>query len=78
MANGMDDILKGKWTQLRGRIQEEWGELTDDEVEQIEGNSTRLAGKIQEKYGRTRSEAEAEVDRWLASLEGDIGIGPDV
>lgn len=61
----MDDILKGKWNQLRGRIQQEWGELTDDELDQIEGSSTRLAGKIQEKYGRTKQEAEQEVSDWL-------------
>jgi uncharacterized protein YjbJ (UPF0337 family) len=61
----MDDILKGKWNQLRGRIQQEWGELTDDELDQIEGSSTRLAGKLQEKYGRTKQEAEQEVSDWL-------------
>jgi uncharacterized protein YjbJ (UPF0337 family) len=61
----MDDVLKGKWNQLRGRIQEEWGDLTDDELDQIEGSSTRLAGKIQEKYGKSKMEAENEVQEWL-------------
>lgn len=61
----MDDILKGKWNQLRGHIQEEWGELTNDEVDQVEGSSTRLAGLIQEKYGKSKMEAENEVSEWL-------------
>lgn len=61
----MDDVLKGKWNQLRGRIQQEWGDLTNDDLDQIEGSSTRLAGKLQEKYGKTKMEAESEVNDWL-------------
>ena len=59
------DILKGKWKQLKGSVRKLWGELTDDEVDQIEGDAERLVGKVQERYGRSREQAEAEVDRWL-------------
>lgn len=62
------DILAGKWKQLKGRIQEKWGELTDDEVDQIQGKQDVLIGKLQEKYGYTRSEAEREVNDFLADI----------
>jgi uncharacterized protein YjbJ (UPF0337 family) len=63
------DILKGQWTQLKGKIREQWGKLTDDEIDQMQGNAEMLVGKIQERYGYQREQAEQEVDRWLNSQE---------
>lgn len=60
-----EDILEGKWKQLRGQVQETWGELTDDEVDEVNGKRHKLVGKLQEKYGYARSEAEEEVDDFL-------------
>ena len=59
------NILEGKWKQLRGTIREKWGELTDDELDQIAGNSERLVGLLQEKYGYTQMEAERQIDELL-------------
>ena len=59
------DVLKGKWKQLKGSVRKQWGQLTDDEVDQVAGDAEVLVGKVQERYGRSREEAEAEVDRWL-------------
>jgi uncharacterized protein YjbJ (UPF0337 family) len=61
------DILKGKWNQLKGSVRKQWGNLTDDDVDKIQGDSEQLLGRIQERYGRTREQAEQEVDRWLAN-----------
>lgn len=61
------DILKGKWKQLKGQIQQKWGELTDDELDRAEGNREELVGMVQEKYGKSKEEAEKEVDDWMAS-----------
>lgn len=58
------DIIKGKWKQIKGSVQSEWGELTDDEVDQIEGDATKLAGLIQERYGKSREEAERAIEEW--------------
>ena len=58
------DTLKGQWTQLKGKARQQWGKLTDDELEEMQGNAETLIGKIQERYGRTREEAEREFDRW--------------
>ena len=59
------DDLMGKWMQLRGRIKEQWGKLTDDELDQMEGNYEMLIGKIQEKYGQRREEIERRLDGML-------------
>jgi uncharacterized protein YjbJ (UPF0337 family) len=63
------DVLKGKWKQLRGSVKETWGELTDDDLNQIEGKRDKLIGKLQEKYGYSKMEAEKEVDRFLDDSE---------
>ena len=64
-----NDVLEGKWKQLRGKVREEWGELTDDELDQIAGKRDQLVGKIQEKYGYTRDEAERQVNEFLNETE---------
>jgi len=58
------DTLKGQWTQLKGKDREQWGKLTDDDLDKAQGNAEVLIGKIQERYGRNREEAEREFDRW--------------
>jgi uncharacterized protein YjbJ (UPF0337 family) len=63
------DILEGKWKQLRGEIRETWGELTDDEIEQIAGKRDKLAGTLQEKYGWSREETERHIDDFLRRHE---------
>lgn len=60
------DVLKGKWKQLKGEVQERWGELTDDEVDQLQGESQQLVGLLQEKYGYSKQKAEDEVDAFLS------------
>ncbi len=45
------DSMKGNFTQLKGKIKQQWGKLTDDEIDQLEGNAEILAGKLQERYG---------------------------
>lgn len=59
------DQLKGNWKQLRGQVQEAWGDLTNDDLDRIEGQRDQLVGKIQERYGKERAEAEREVDDFL-------------
>jgi uncharacterized protein YjbJ (UPF0337 family) len=56
------DFLQGNWKQLRGEIQKQWGKLTNDDVDVIEGEYTKLIGRIQERYGYTREQAQQEVN----------------
>lgn len=58
------DIVKGKWKQMTGSAKSNWGELTDDDLQQIDGERERLVGKVQEKYGIARDKAEKQVDDW--------------
>ena len=60
--------LQGKWKQLKGKIQNQWGKITDDEFDKIEGDRKQLSGLIQEHYGKSREEAEKEIDRWQSSI----------
>jgi len=55
------DILKGKWNQLKGMVKAQWGKLTDNEIDQIQGKSEKLIGLLQEKYAYTKEKAEAEI-----------------
>jgi uncharacterized protein YjbJ (UPF0337 family) len=59
------DVLKGKWAQMKGEAKVQWGKLTDDDLDQIEGNAQKLVGKVQERYGWERDRAEREVDQWM-------------
>jgi len=58
------DTLKGQWTQLKGQVCEQWGKLTNDDLDQIQGRAEQLVGKIQERYGVARDEAQKQVDAW--------------
>ena len=60
------DQVEGKWKQLKGKAQEQWGELTNDELDQAAGNREQLEGLIQERYGKGKEEARKEVDDWLS------------
>lgn len=61
----LSDVLQGKWKQVRGAIKEQWGELTDDDLDRIEGSFDRLVGVLQERYGYAKEKAEAEVAEFL-------------
>jgi len=57
-------IIEGNWKQLKGKVQQQWGELTDDDVDLVAGRREELAGKIQERYGIARDQAEEQVSEW--------------
>jgi uncharacterized protein YjbJ (UPF0337 family) len=59
------DILQGKWEQLKGEARVKWGKLTNDDIDQIEGQREKLVGKLRERYGLARDRAERDVDEWL-------------
>lgn len=65
------DILEGKWKQLKGKAQQQWGKLTDDELDQISGKREELVGLVQERYGYALVRAEQEVDEFLANFNNN-------
>ena len=56
------DRIEGNWKQLTGKVKEQWGKLTNDQIDTIAGKRDQLAGKIQESYGITKDEAEQQID----------------
>jgi uncharacterized protein YjbJ (UPF0337 family) len=60
-------LLKSQWKQLRGKAKEKWGDLTDDDLDKVDGQFDQLVGVIMEKYELTRAKAEAEIKSFLTS-----------
>ncbi|RYH31010.1 MAG: CsbD family protein [Alcaligenaceae bacterium] len=58
------DTIEGNWKQFKGKVQEQWGKLTDDDFDVIAGKRDQLLGRIQERHGVTRDEAEMQVSEW--------------
>ena len=59
------DVIEGKWKQIRGEVKKWWGQLTDDDLDTVAGNRDKLIGKLQERYGYAKEKAQEEVDRRL-------------
>ena len=59
--------IAGQWKQFTGSIKQEWGKLTDDDLDYIAGTKDRLVGRLQQKYGIAKEDAERRADRWLQS-----------
>ena len=60
-----EDIFKGKWKELKGSVKEKWGNLTDDEVTEVEGKTEKLVGILQEKYGYSKDKAQEEYNKFM-------------
>jgi uncharacterized protein YjbJ (UPF0337 family) len=57
------DTIEGKWKQMKGKIKEQWGKLTDDDLDKINGRAENWEGVMQEKYGMGKEEAKREFDK---------------
>jgi len=57
-----DDVLGGLWKQLKGQVKQQWGKLTDDDLDTISGHKDEVIGLVQERYGWEREKAEMEVN----------------
>ncbi|MGH9356110.1 MAG: CsbD family protein [Terriglobia bacterium] len=63
------DQLAGKWKQVKGSAKQQWGKLTDDDIEVIAGRKDELIGKLQERYGIARDVAEKQADEWVETMK---------
>jgi uncharacterized protein YjbJ (UPF0337 family) len=64
-----EDILKGQWTQLKGKVREKWGKLTNEDLDIIQGRVEQLVGHVQERYGVARAEADRQVKEWMEAVK---------
>ncbi|WP_438864060.1 CsbD family protein [Neptunicella sp.] len=60
------NIWQGKWKQLKGNVKQQWGKLTDDDLDKIEGREEEIVGLIQERYGIAEEQAKAEYHAWMS------------
>ena len=67
------DRIQGNWKQFLGRVKEQWGKLTVDDLAAINGRRDRLEGRIQERYGCAKDKTREAVDEWLHSLDRQRG-----
>lgn len=63
-----EETFKGNWLTLKGKIKEKWGQLTDDDLTEINGKRDQLLGKLQTKYGYAKEKADQE----LSNFENEI------
>jgi uncharacterized protein YjbJ (UPF0337 family) len=56
--------LKGNWNETKGKIKQEYGDLTDDDLAYEEGKDDELVGRLQKKTGK----AKDDVIKWIESL----------
>ena len=63
-----NNIIQGKWKQIKGDIQVKWGKITDDELDEIDGDREKLLGRLQENYGMVRDDAEGMLKEFERSI----------
>ncbi|MBN8570766.1 MAG: CsbD family protein [Ignavibacteria bacterium] len=61
----------GNWNIVKGKVKEQWSELTDDELLNIEGKKDQLIGAIQKKYGVDKEQAERQYSKFEKTLDRD-------
>ena len=61
--------VEGNWKQVKGKVKEKWGKLTDDDLTAVAGKRDQLVGRLQQRYGYTKEEAERELDEFAGTLK---------
>ncbi len=64
-----EDILKGKWHEMRGEVKKKWGKLTDDDLTMISGQTEKLLGILQTRYGYAKDKADDEYKKFMSSFK---------
>jgi uncharacterized protein YjbJ (UPF0337 family) len=62
------DQFSGEWNTMKGKVKEQWGKLTDDDIARVEGKRDQLLGLIQKNYGYQKDQAEKELSAWESKL----------
>jgi uncharacterized protein YjbJ (UPF0337 family) len=59
------DRIEGNWKEFKGKAKAQWGKLTDDDLNVINGSRDQLEGRLQKHYGYAKDQAKREIDSWL-------------
>ena len=65
-----DDVLRGKWKEIKGGVKAKWGKLTDNDLTEVEGNAEKLVGLLQQRYGYAKDKAEKEYNDFIDRYRG--------
>ena len=68
--------FEGKWDQLKGKVKEKWGKLTNDDMTVIGGKKDQLVGKLRERYGYSAEQADKELGVFLTGCACNIEDKP--
>lgn len=68
-----NDILLGKWHELKSQVRQQWGKLTDDDVTRLIGKTEEPSGVLQQRYGYDKAKAETEINNWLSKHDPAAG-----
>lgn len=63
------DMVLGKWHELKGQVRQQWGKLTDDDLAQLSGKTEELVGVLQQRYGYGKAQAEIEINNWIREID---------
>ena len=63
------EILMGKWHELKGQVRERWGKLSGDDLARLNGKTEELVGLLQQRYGYGKAQAEIEINHWLSDQD---------
>lgn len=66
--DNVTDMVTGKWNEIKGKVRQAWGKLTDDDVEQVKGNWEELSGRLQKTYGYNKQQAQEQIDKFKKQL----------
>jgi uncharacterized protein YjbJ (UPF0337 family) len=67
------DRIEGNWKQFSGKVRQQWGKLTDDDLDVIGGRREELSGRIQKAYGVTKDEADRQISQFADTIGDDRG-----
>lgn len=62
------DRIEGNWKEIKGKIKQEWGKLSDDELDVAAGRREELEGLLQNRYGYAKDKAKTEIDAWIGRM----------
>jgi uncharacterized protein YjbJ (UPF0337 family) len=63
------DIVQGKWHELKGQVKQQWGKLTDDDLARLGGKTEELAGVLRQRYGYGKAQAKMEINKWIGDRD---------
>lgn len=62
------DIVQGNWAQMKGHLKEAWGNVTDDDLQKLDGKKDQVSGLLQERYGWAKEETDKKLDEWAGKF----------